>query len=764
MDKLRSVGLLLVASTALVLASSCSKTKPLIAPLLRRNPETTITFAPVQYDTTAFRVHFYWNGSDKDGQVVRFHLAVDDDSLMPLTEWPATAATDTTLMFLVDPIQELKVHTFKVAAEDNDGQLDLTPASRTFSAKTLPPQSQINRGPDAFNPVVGPNFTFGWSGIDPDGSETGGPSPVDSFQYMLLRVGGVADTTSPHDPLPRYNQDLYTALIRSAVGEGLPAGDPAGHTRWDDWKWIGIRALEKRFRDVKPGEYVFAVRAVDIAGAREKDLAFVRNIRHFSVTNKDGVGPLLIVRNNFATGPTAGVGPGVDTNRLDIFEGETVSFSWTASAEAYGGEIVGYTYVLDDSTSFPALDPRSLGVTLQPGQLTVGSHFLYVRAVDDGGLATTVGQSMLIVHPDFKDLGTPRSILFVDDAALRLGNGSAPTDRTETDWWMLGSGGTGPLLSLGVPYMEWDTIEQSNGGVAGRKQPGLRDLAPFSTVVWATDPENGGSVATAFFKTVAGRYYSDLQAYLRAGGTLIVTGWHIASDASGNRLLTQKVATYSPNGICAAFAVGSVEYGQTVFPRMYMGIDNSLQNQTGRRTFGASDFVQGAPTSAGFAMGFDTARVDTGNYSYGVQYPDQSGPSFKWNTNSYPPPITPDLGLFPGLAGIEGWIMASDFGCVPTGTIGLENPALPVVQPIYTYHGVPRGVLQDGAPSPREGLVCGSFAQSHDLGTNGGVYERTAAIGRIAFFTFPLYYLKDADAINIMRKSYEYVSASPTLP
>jgi hypothetical protein len=763
MDKLRSVGLILVASTALVMVSSCSKTNPLLI-VERQGPQTELTYAPVQYDTTTFRVHFYWNGFEDGGEVVAFRFAVDSDSLRPLNQWRATTAKDTILLFLVDPVSELKVHAFKIAAEDNDGRIDRTPASRTFSAKTLPPRSQINRGPAAFNPMIGPNFTFQWSGIDPDGGDTGGEAPVDSFQYLLLRVGSVADTTSPHDPLPPFNQALYTNLIRSAVGDGLPAGNAMDQTRWDDWRWIGIRALENRFRNAKPGEYVFALRAVDIAGAREKDLVFVRNIRRFTVTT-EGVGPELSVWNNFGIAPMAGgVGTRVGANRLDVFEGETISFSWAATAEAYGGEIVGYTYELDDSTSFPALDPRLTGVTFQPSQLPAGSHFLYVRAVDDGGLVTTVAQPMLIVHPAFKDPGALRTILFVDDSMQRLTNGSAPSDQVETDWWTLGPGGAGPLFSLGVPYTEWDTTEQGYESVDGRKQPALRDLAPFSTVVWTTDAENGGSVQTALFKTVAGGLSSELQAYLRAGGTLILTGWDVAQNTSGTQNLTYKQGGPAPNGVCAAYPPGSREYQETVFPRMYMGIDNSVQSLEALRSAGSADFVGGTPTSAGIALGFDTARVDTGNYSYGVQYPNNSGPSFKWNTNSYPPPLSPDWNLFPGLATIEGWILAGNFGCRPVGDFGLENPALPVVQAIYTYHGVPEGVLQNGAPSPREGLVCATFAQSHDLGTNGGHYEPTAAVGRIAFFSFPLYFLKDADAINIMKKSYEYVNASPTLP
>jgi hypothetical protein len=306
-----------------------------------------------------------------------------------------------------------------------------------------------------------------------------------------------------------------------------------------------------------------------------------------------------------------------------------------------------------------------------------------------------------------------------------------------------------------VPYTEWDTIEQGLGSVDGRKQPTPRDLAPFTTVVWSTDATNGGSSQTGLFKSVAGGDYSELQGYLRAGGTLILTGWSLAQGTSGTSNLTFKKQGPAPNGICGAFAPGSREFMETIFPRMYMGIDNSEQSRDGLRSLGASDFTRGIPTAAAIAMGFDTARVDTGNVV--------DGGTFKWNTNSKPEPGQPDLQLFPGLAGIEGWYMARNFGCQAIQNIGFENPAAPIVQPLYTYHGARQGVLQDGAASVREGLVVGELVQSHDLGTNAGRYVQCAAIGRIALFTFPFYFLKDADAINIMQKAYQYVDQSPTL-
>src|SRR5437762_2149922 len=86
-------------------------------------PETELTFAPLQGDTTLFRVHFYWNGFDKDGEVIRFRYAIDADTALPDTVWHTTTAKDTILKFLVDPVHEIETHTFEIASEDNSGRI-----------------------------------------------------------------------------------------------------------------------------------------------------------------------------------------------------------------------------------------------------------------------------------------------------------------------------------------------------------------------------------------------------------------------------------------------------------------------------------------------------------------------------------------------------------------------------------------------------------------------------------------------------------------
>ena len=718
------------------------------------DPETELTFAPIQFDTTTFRVHFYWNGWDKDGEVVRFYFATDADTALPVTQWHTTTAKDTIFSFLVDPVQQVRKHVFKISSLDNSGRYDHSPATRVFSAKTDPPTSRIERGPAAFNPVVGPNFTFEWSGIDPDGGETGGRAPVDSFEYQLLLIGSVGETGD--DPLQAYDQTYYTTLINQATGPTLPSdfAFPTGTPPKDysGWKWIGIRGLKHRFRNATPGEYVFAERAVDIAGATEKNLEFGRNIRHFTVSTRNP-GPVLTVTSSVLTLALPSTSGPDDAPRkaLQVFEGETISFSWIANADAYGGEVVGYTYALDDTSSFPGLALLATGVTYTPSKLQPGNHFLYVRAVDDGGLVTNAVIPLLIVHPAFKDAGAPREVLYVDDSQApggvpnRIGN--FPSDAEETDWWTLTL-----LPHIGVPITEWDTYLVGQGDVEGRKPPEPRDLARYTTVIWNVDLNNGVASPTGLYKTLVGGAYSELAGYLRAGGTLILTGMSIGSNTCEPRSTMYSSVS---RGICFLLDVGSNAYKLSYFPRIYMGIDGALANDQGLRTLGARDFIAANPTAGGIAAGYDTLRLDRGPL----------GSSAKWIT--YPGSGDPNTNSSPGLPAVDGWNMAANFGCQVNAAAVFqpENPGAAIALPIYRYHGANVGVTESGGASPREGMVVGIQMQSHSIGTSGAtVYDPKASLGRMVHLAFPLYFLRDADAIQVITTAFNYVNASPTLP
>ena len=716
-----------------------------------QDPETELTYAPIENDTTTFRVRFYWNGYDRDGEVVRFYYAVDADTLKPINEWRSTTAKDTTFLFLVDPVLEIRGHVFMISAVDDKGGYDHSPARRFFSAKSIPPFSQIDKGPAAFNPLVGPNFTFEWSGIDPDGGETGGRAPVDSFEYLLLLLGSFS---SPgHPPLRTYDEKFYVGLINEATGPTLPAPH-------DDWQWIGIRALKNRFRNATPGEYVFAERAVDLAGATEKNLRFIFNIRHFSVSTKNP-GPKLSVSSSVLTLPLSPTSGPDDAPRktLQIFEGETISFSWTADASAYGGDLIGYTYALDDTSSFPGLDLLRTGATFPPSRLQPGNHFLYVRVVDDGGLVTNAVIPIQIVHPAFKDPGAERSILYVDDSlapgATPQRVGSYPSDVEETNWWTLDLLPTVKIGGVSVPVTEWDTLIAGQGDVEGRKPPEPRHLANYTTVIWNVDFNNGGALTTAngLWKTLVGGSYSELGGYLRAGGTLILTGFAVAGNTCKP---IQTLYSNVSRGICFTQEPNTDVYNLSYFPRIFMGVDGAVQNGDGLRVLGARDFIAAYPTAAGIAAGYDTAQVDRGPLNSGA----------KWIT--YPGSGDPNTNSSPGLGQVDGLIMARNFGCEdqPAAVFRPENPSLPIAQVIYTYHGARVGVTEQGGPSPRENRVVGIMTQSHGLASTAGAgsYNPNGSLGRMVHLAFPLYFLRDADAQRIIQTAFAYVNASPTLP
>jgi hypothetical protein len=757
----RRVPCLVTLLLAATLAGCADSVEP-PPPPPKQTPETELTYAPLPGDTTAFRVRFFWNGYDKDGEVVRFRYAVDSDSLKPPEEWNTTTAKETTFLFLVDPVKEIRGHTFQIAAEDNEGKIDPSPARRTFSAKTLPPRSQIERGPAAFNPLIGPNFTFEWSGIDPDGGETGGAAPVDSFEYLLLLISGVREPD--HDPLPAYNQEFYVNLINAATGRTLPDLSPT--QRYSDWKWIGIRALENRFRNQTPGEYVFAVRAVDVAGATEKNLSFNRNIRRFTVSTKNP-GPQLSICSSVFTAclsPTSGP-EDAPRRELQIFEGEAISFSWTGTAERYGGEITGYTYALDDTSTFPGLDLLRTAVTFPPDRLTPGNHFLFVRVVDDGGLVTNAVIPIFIVRPAFKEPSSSRPILYVDDSTspgVQLPSvdsttsiGSFPNDIMESRWWTefllnsLDTGGGG-----GAPVTEWDATLAGAVELQARKPPEPRHLAQYTTVIWNSDFNNSITNPNALWRSLVGGNYSELAGYLRAGGTLILTGMDISSSIVNPNTIFDSLS----GGLCREFAPGTDGYQFSYFPRLFMGVDRAVLSKSALRRDGARDFIAAYPTAGGAAMGFDSVFVDRG--------PPGSGA--KWITAA---PGDPESNNSPGIGRVDGWVMARTFGCLenPSAAFRLEDVSQPIALPVLTYHGVRTGVVEQGGPSPREGLVCGIRVQAHDQGLPGIKTpivpgSSNGAIGRTVHLSFPLYWLRDGDARQLVQTAYSYVNASPTLP
>lgn len=140
--------LCVVLLSALV-SLSCRKT---VAPNTDRNraPETFLTAAPLDsigggtLNRVPYRFHAHWSGSDVDGQVVGYYIAVTETIpgvRIPLPppkpqQWRYTTRTDSVFTFSIhEGLGTDRDHGLYVFAVDNEGRADPTPAFTRFVAR-----------------------------------------------------------------------------------------------------------------------------------------------------------------------------------------------------------------------------------------------------------------------------------------------------------------------------------------------------------------------------------------------------------------------------------------------------------------------------------------------------------------------------------------------------------------------------------------------------------------------------------------------------
>ena len=93
------------------------------------------------------------------------------------------------------------------------------------------------------------------------------------------------------------------------------------------------------------GNYVFAVQAKDEAGAVTPIFDEEHNVRRL-LASKRTTGPALTVNNKFI-GNVAGASISTPVVIFDMPEGIPLVFTWSATADHYGGVVSGYRYGWD---------------------------------------------------------------------------------------------------------------------------------------------------------------------------------------------------------------------------------------------------------------------------------------------------------------------------------------------------------------------------------------------------------------------------------
>ena len=411
-----------------------------------QSPQVWLSSAPPEGETSRYMVHLYWGGWDPDGEVHYFEYAItDNDSgfFNPADttghdKWHRVFSNDSTFIFTADLLADssdvnpplgprifIRSHTFLIRAVDQAGLASKNPAYRSFTARTLSPEIDV-RIPvyNGLTPALLPPVTkFTWEAKDYVDDIRTSQDP-DSVRWILVSIS-------------EFNNDYREALkyIRRHPNA----------SEWSDWHYYRAHGDSGKFWVTPPldfGAYMFAVQAMDEAGAVTPVFDETRNVRRLIISRRK-TGPLLTVRNQYiGTLKTS-----VELSSLSIinFPAEVpLEFSWSATAESYGGIVVGYRYgwdILDlakdqqwavDWTPFVTINAES-----PPEVYFYGSHTFHVEVLDNSGYKSRIGVKINIVPFTME-----KNLLLVDDyyenpisSGLGSTNGGVPNDEEHDEFW-----------------------------------------------------------------------------------------------------------------------------------------------------------------------------------------------------------------------------------------------------------------------------------------------------------------------------------------
>lgn len=422
-------------------------------------PSTAIVSSALSVVDGTTRLTASWTGSDDDGRLAGFEVAQDDP-----TTWTLTSAREGTFTF--ERPAAADAHVLYVRAVDDAGNRDPSPEHVAFSGDNILPVTTILRGPSQTGGVqlTGTAVLLEWEGNDPDGEVAG-------YQYQLDDEGWIS-----------VGADCTLVRFYGLSTSQFP-GDPSGL-------------------------HEFRVVSVDDDGGVEQLIESPRNFRRWESVSQ--IAGSLAIHSN-----AMGSRNGLNNARGQVFEGTRVSFDWVGDASLYGGLVVCYSYAFDQADTFSDCDLASTHYPPNAPDFvpTLGSHNLYVRALDDLGLTTNANFPFeVIAGPGGIGIGE-RKILYVDDFDNGTGGpGNVwPTDPTEDAFW------ASVLAGTNVETFDADALNDI---------PPTALVGSASTIIWYVDDSDSYLETT----NLPFNYRNPLWAYVRAGGNLILCG-SLSTDA-----------------------------------------------------------------------------------------------------------------------------------------------------------------------------------------------------------------------------------------
>lgn len=553
----RVLAVLVATVSAVGYMGGCATTEPEGELVENRAPRVWLSAAPPEGTVEKYTIHMYWGGWDPDGEIAYYEYAITDNAfgmsdptvLEADSSWHRVAANDSTFLFSADELQNpsttnmvsefRRSHTFYIRSVDEQGVRSPEPAHRSFTARTLSPEVRITiPRRSGSTPALVPGITtFVWRAIDYVDNLLSSQDP-DSVQYALV---------SARDFERNYNKTLNYLI-----------NDPEAEKEWQPWMWYkapGDSGKTLTTEPLNPGRYVFAIRAMDEAGAVTPVLDRNFNVRFMQVAPRSQ-GPYMTLANEFlGTVSTASCSHPITI--LDIPAGVPLSFAWCATAEHYGAIVTKYRYGWDISDlSDPDqweqdYTPFSQQIARSPDRtFFFGTHTFTVEIVDNNGFCSRVEVKVNVIQFSFS-----RDVLLVDDFKADeepflagwtnpRGKGVLPNNEEHDAFWremVDNAAGFNP---------NFDEVRVEGGGKLE-----LTQIAPYKSIIWSVFGDVASTEANTpllydFIKyrkgTSSGNFCPSttgggtgggktqanlLRLFMAAGGHVLITGQHPVANS-----------------------------------------------------------------------------------------------------------------------------------------------------------------------------------------------------------------------------------------
>jgi hypothetical protein len=420
-------------------------------------PTTVISVAPNEGDTVNHYIALRWAGNDPDGYVAGYRLWVDE-------VLRTTTAHDTTIAFLAPDPDVPEHHTFQVAAVDNEGMVDPSPATREFWTINFAPTAVWKTDgsvPEGVN--VGRGFRMTIEASD---------SNLSSLYYSVA----LDDSTA----LTRWVPD--TAVFVFADPDVIA-----------DAALFPNDVIGMPNTGLTPGSHTIYGRVKDAGEA-------VSPIISRTVVVQDTMRPLMVVPVTASYGD-ADFYP--DGSAYYVQEtGRETTVRYSATAAAYYGEIEAYRYQLGDAgwSEWNALGEIVM-TDVQPGEYT-----FQLMARDMANVYSDTDTFIVrIVEQTLSD-----SIIVVDETRDGNGNRGSPNDPQVDDFYARVLAGANILGT--IDYATHVPMPEAPSYLSPY------DVCHAGLILWHADDK------TDLF---LGDNVTLLRAFLDKGGRLILSGWNV---------------------------------------------------------------------------------------------------------------------------------------------------------------------------------------------------------------------------------------------